>query len=232
VNLSKQKVKISKEAWEMKIGSNADYLQDLITLTRFEENRAQALQTIANVEAEIAELLAMQKAAKPADELAKLKDQHALVEARIDELRRALDVAKATLVLAANRNDQKARDAAGLEVEKIHASLLEGQKLEQELRDKIAKLQDRTEARGQAVREKAFQLLKLEAEANQATLKALEDQINKLKAEQEALGAEAEKLARRRDVYKLKMAQLKRDRAAEGGLKQLGVAGRTRPTLK
>jgi WD40 repeat protein len=59
VNLSKQKVDISKRGLEMKSVSFADYIQDMITLTRFEENRAQALQTIAKADADYTEARVM-----------------------------------------------------------------------------------------------------------------------------------------------------------------------------
>jgi WD40 repeat protein len=61
VSLSKDKVKLSKQAWENKSGSFVDYLQDQITLTRFEENRSQALQAIAKAKADYSEAFVMTK---------------------------------------------------------------------------------------------------------------------------------------------------------------------------
>lgn len=62
VELSMQKVKISKEAWEVnRTGSFVDYLQDMITLTRFEENRAQAQSTIAKANADLTQASVMIK---------------------------------------------------------------------------------------------------------------------------------------------------------------------------
>lgn len=55
VKLSQQKADISKDQWKAKAGSFVDYLQDMITLTRFEENRANAIQTMAKSEAELKE---------------------------------------------------------------------------------------------------------------------------------------------------------------------------------
>ena len=52
VELTRQKVEISKDAWMKKVGSFTDYLQDMITLTRFEENRSQAKQSIAKATAD------------------------------------------------------------------------------------------------------------------------------------------------------------------------------------
>src|SRR5439155_17421633 len=61
VRLSGEKMEISKKAWKDGNGSFVDYLQDMITLTRFEENRAQALQTIAKAEADYTEAAVMLK---------------------------------------------------------------------------------------------------------------------------------------------------------------------------
>ena len=61
VELSNQKAKITKEAWEGKTGSFVDYLQDMITLTRFEENRAQARSTIAKANADYTQASVMIK---------------------------------------------------------------------------------------------------------------------------------------------------------------------------
>jgi WD40 repeat protein len=55
VKLSRQKADISESQWKSKTGSFVDYLQDMITLTRFEENRSQALQTIAKADADYEE---------------------------------------------------------------------------------------------------------------------------------------------------------------------------------
>jgi len=52
VDLSKQKVNISEKAYKAGNGSFVDYLQDMITLTRFEENRSQAVQSITKAETE------------------------------------------------------------------------------------------------------------------------------------------------------------------------------------
>lgn len=61
VEHSKKKTELSKKNYEAGNGSYVDYLQDLITLTRFEENRSQALQTIAKSEADYAEAAVMMK---------------------------------------------------------------------------------------------------------------------------------------------------------------------------
>jgi len=61
VDLSKQKVEITEKAWKDKTGSFVDYLQDRITLTRFEENKSQARQTIAKADADFNEAAVMMK---------------------------------------------------------------------------------------------------------------------------------------------------------------------------
>lgn len=61
VEHSKKKTDLSRKNYEQGNGSYVDYLQDLITLTRFEENRAQALQTIAKAEADYAKAAVMMK---------------------------------------------------------------------------------------------------------------------------------------------------------------------------
>jgi len=61
VDHSKEKLKLSEKNYKSGNGSYAEYLQDLITLTRFEENRSQALQTIAKSEAEYAQAAVMMK---------------------------------------------------------------------------------------------------------------------------------------------------------------------------
>jgi WD40 repeat protein/biotin carboxyl carrier protein len=55
VELSEQKLKVAKEAYDKGTGSFVEFLQDHITLTRFEENLGQALQTIAKADAEYEE---------------------------------------------------------------------------------------------------------------------------------------------------------------------------------
>ena len=52
VELSKQKLKLSEEALKQGTGSLAEYISDQITLTRFEENLANARQTIYQAESE------------------------------------------------------------------------------------------------------------------------------------------------------------------------------------
>ncbi len=55
VDLSKQKLQLSKEALDRKTGSLAEYISDQITLTRFEENLANARQTIYQAESDFKE---------------------------------------------------------------------------------------------------------------------------------------------------------------------------------
>ncbi len=96
VKMSKRKVEATQKASENGTGSSADLLQDRITLTRFEENLAQAQQAIVQIEIEIAELLATRK---PADEstqksLAKLQRQVAYARAAEKSAREALRLSK------------------------------------------------------------------------------------------------------------------------------------------
>ncbi|HXD88160.1 MAG TPA: HlyD family efflux transporter periplasmic adaptor subunit [Urbifossiella sp.] len=55
VQLSSQKAELTLKAFNKGSAPLADYIQDRITVTRFEENKAQAIQTIAKAEAEFEE---------------------------------------------------------------------------------------------------------------------------------------------------------------------------------
>jgi RNA polymerase sigma factor (sigma-70 family) len=142
---------------------------------------------------------------EPANELASLEAQLAIVQKRHKALLEGLADAKKKMAAAAEDNDPQARAAAGVEIDKIAAMLLVAQELEQNLSDRIAEIrkQARTPSGPDTIpqRERAFDrgVSEWQMDRTENEIRVLEEKLRKLKADQEVLRAEKEAARKRED---------------------------------
>jgi RNA polymerase sigma factor (sigma-70 family) len=220
LKLANDKVEIAR-----KTGDKRAIEQHLEILARIQSQVEDAKKNRDSVKGRL--LLATKKqknAVKESDEVQKLRARLENVRRSLDEHRAKLEVGKQALALAAQQNNQKARDEAGRVVEAAHAALLELQKQEAELRAKLADL-DIVEAEKALMLRSRQTLLEAEAQKNAEDLKKIEAQMEQLKAQEAALRAEVALLAAQRDQTRLKMEALKKKTAE--GVKQPAEGGKS-----